>query len=230
MESRLVSVILPVYNGEKFLGEAIQSLLAQSYRPIQIIVVDDGSTDDSGNIAKSFSEVEYHYKPNGGVATARNMALKQVRGEFIAFLDADDLWVPEKLAEQVAWLDAHPECGLVFAYERFFVNPGAEAPKWFGDELLQNDHNAFVPSTLLIRRVAADATGEFSTNFNHEDDLEWFMRAKDLGFGMAVLPKTLVLRRIHGSNISMQKKPDRKVIMGLIKDSILRQRLQNKKK
>lgn len=227
-DHRLVSIIMPVCNGERFLGDAIRSVLGQSHRAIQLIVVDDGSSDRSGEVARGFPEVEYHRKENGGVGTARNLALRQVRGEFIAFLDADDLWEPEKLKAQLEWMDAHPEHGLVFAYERFFVTEGAETPAWYTGDRMQEDHVAFVPGTLLVRREVAQRVGDFVTHLHHEDDTEWFMRAKDAGFGIGIMKQTLLHRRIHGANISMQARPSAQVLFKLLKDSILRQRTKNK--
>src|SRR5688500_924354 len=107
----LVSVIIPVYNGARFLRAALESVFAQTYRPIEVIVVDDGSADDSGVIAQSFPEVRYIRQENQGVAAARNNAIEAARGEFFAFLDQDDLWTPEKLRLQIEHLLDHPEVG-----------------------------------------------------------------------------------------------------------------------
>ena len=92
-EAPLISVIIPVFNGEKYLAAAIESVLAQNYQPIQLIVVDDGSTDRSATVARSFAQVEYHFQDHAGVATALNMGIAESKGTFIAFLDADDLWI-----------------------------------------------------------------------------------------------------------------------------------------
>ncbi|MBI4573499.1 MAG: glycosyltransferase family 2 protein, partial [candidate division NC10 bacterium] len=109
MTGPLVSVILPVYNGERFLAAAIASILAQDYQPIEVIVVDDGSTDGTAAIARSFQGVRYLYQPNQGPAFARNAGIAVARGAFIAFLDADDLMVPTRLSVQAGYLLAHPE-------------------------------------------------------------------------------------------------------------------------
>src|SRR5436309_14667644 len=111
----LVSVVIPVYNGERYLADAIQSVLDQTYRNFEVIVVDDGSTDRSAEIAKRFGEaVRYVYRTNGGVCKARNAGIAAARGAYIAFLDQDDLWLHDKLAAQVAYLDSHPEAGAVY--------------------------------------------------------------------------------------------------------------------
>src|SRR5213078_156464 len=110
-EQPLVSVIIPVYNGARYLRAALESVFAQTYRPIEVIVVDDGSGDDSGVIAQSFPDVHFIHQENQGVAAARNHGFDAARGEFIAFLDQDDLWTPEKLKVQVNYLLNHPDVG-----------------------------------------------------------------------------------------------------------------------
>jgi glycosyltransferase involved in cell wall biosynthesis len=109
-----VSVIIPTFNCARFLGRAIETALTQTYRDYELIVVDDGSTDETREVVASFgSKLRYLYQPNGGVYSARNLALSSANGELVAYLDADDMWYPHKLDTQVAFLDAHKECGLV---------------------------------------------------------------------------------------------------------------------
>src|SRR6476660_1471039 len=110
-EKPLVSVIIPVYNGTCYLRAALESVFAQTYRPFEVIVVDDGSLDDSGVIAQSFDDVRYIHQENQGVAAARNNGIEVARGEFLAFLDQDDLWTPEKLKLQMGHLLSDPELG-----------------------------------------------------------------------------------------------------------------------
>src|ERR1700758_706720 len=101
-EKSLISVIIPVYNAEKYLAEAIESVLAQTYRPIEVIVVDDGSTDSSADIAKRFASVRYCFQSHSGLGATRNRGIDLSQGKFLAFLDADDLWVEDKLTHQMA--------------------------------------------------------------------------------------------------------------------------------
>src|SRR5437867_2556724 len=110
-----VSVVIPVYNGERYLADAIQSVLDQTYENFEVIVVDDGSTDESAAVAKRFGEaIRYVHQANGGVSKARNTGIAEARGVYLAFLDQDDLWLPDKLSVQVAYLDSHPEVGAVY--------------------------------------------------------------------------------------------------------------------
>src|ERR1044072_1794023 len=111
----LVSVIIPTYNSARFLAESIQSVLGQSFRDFELIVIDDGSTDNTEAVVAAFPEaLRYVKKANGGPAAARNFGIREARGDFIAFLDADDFWMSDKLALQVAHFNDHPEYGVVF--------------------------------------------------------------------------------------------------------------------
>ena len=113
----MVTVIIPVYNGEEYLAEDIESVLGQTYHPLEIIVVDDGSTDDTATVASRFKElVRYIYQPNSGPAAARNRGLKMARGEVIGFVDADDLWVENKLDLQLGLLADNPSVQIVIGF------------------------------------------------------------------------------------------------------------------
>ncbi|MDV2504691.1 MAG: glycosyltransferase family A protein, partial [bacterium] len=134
--SRLVSVIIPAYNCEDFLAEAIASALAQTYLPVEIIVVDDGSTDRSGDVANSFKnpEVRYFYQPNSGAGAARNQGTNLARGSYFAFLDADDVWLPDKLTLQMAAFDDDPGLDIVFGLvSQFYDSESDEPPNTTGE-------------------------------------------------------------------------------------------------
>jgi glycosyltransferase involved in cell wall biosynthesis len=134
IEQNLVSVIVPAHNAEKFLAEALASILAQDYRPIEVIVVDDGSTDGTATIAQAYTDVRYVFQKKQGAAAARNAGLAICSGALIAFLDADDLWVPNKLSRQSAYLDEHPEAvcvsGKTFLSRKRNVLPGLNQALW----------------------------------------------------------------------------------------------------
>ena len=200
MDKPLVSVIVPVYNCERYLGFAIQSILEQDYHPFEIIVIDDGSTDDSSEIARSFKEVHYIYQSNQGVAVARNVGIAVAQGEFIAFLDADDLWAPNKLSVQVDYLLKNPQIGYTLVKLRNFLEPGISWPLWLGGRI-QADEYPYSPCTLVARRSVFDEIGVFDPRFRISSDTDWFTRAKEAGISMVVLPDVLVQRRIHGSNL-----------------------------
>jgi len=226
-EHPLVSVIIPVYNGARYLRAALESVFAQTYRPFEVIVVDDGSVDDSGDIAQSFPEVRYLRQENQGVAAARNNAIDAARGEFFAFLDQDDLWTPEKLRLQIGHLLSHPDLGYTLTQQQFFLDPGATLPAWFRKELLASVHTGWVLGTLVVRRAVFETVGSFATGYSAANDSDWFFRAKAAGIPMAVVPELLLLKRIHGANDSGRSKEILSELLKVVKTSLDRQRSQS---
>src|SRR3972149_4226240 len=133
----MVSIIIPTYNSDKFISEALCSVLRQTCTDYEIIVIDDGSTDRTKDIIeKTFPEVRYFYIPNQGVSRARNYGIRRARGEFIAFLDADDLWLPEKLEKQLKVFKADQEIMMVFTESRDFNTNGIRKPPFSKKERL----------------------------------------------------------------------------------------------
>ena len=201
MTTHMASAIIPVYNGGRYIAEALASVLAQSYRPMEIIVVDDGSTDDSAEIIRALPGVTYIRQENSGTAVARNTGVAVSRGQWIAFLDQDDRWTPDKLAVQIGFMQNHP-VGYTVACERLVVEAGMELPSWLKPELVRKDHAAWLPGTLVVRREVFDVVGLFDTAYSSSSDSDWFFRAKDAGIPMAVLPDVLLEKRIHTANQS----------------------------
>jgi glycosyltransferase involved in cell wall biosynthesis len=224
MNNPLVSVIIPVYNGERYLVEAVESVQQQGYQPLEIIIVDDGSTDSTASIATSFQgDVRYVHQPNGGPAAARNRGLKLARGDVIAFLDADDLWAPNKLSVQVDCLLKHPHIGYTLARRRDFLEPGTDRPSWLRKELLLKDHVGFLP-TLVARRRVFEQVGVFDPRYRIGEDVDWFARAKDAGIPMMVVPEILLYRRVHSSNLGYQARVGDPVLFRALRASIHRKR------
>jgi glycosyltransferase involved in cell wall biosynthesis len=219
--SRLVSVIIPVYNCERFLAEAIESVLAQTYRPLEIIVVDDGSTDQSANIARSYKEIQYIYQPNQGAAVARNTGLAAAQGELIAFLDADDVWLPNKLKVQVEYLTEHPDVGLNVCRIENFLDPEISLPPGGGDVPLMKEQINL--GTMVVRRDVFSQAGDFDPGYSVAEDFDWITRAKDLGVTITILPDVLMQRRIHETNLSHDTQARRESMLRLVKASIDRQ-------
>lgn len=223
-ERPLVSVIIPVHNGGRYLRAALESVFAQTYHPFEVIVVDDGSTDDSGLIAQSFPEVIYIHQENQGVAAARNNAIEAAQGEFFAFLDQDDLWTTEKLKLQIAYLLSHSEAGYTLTQQQFFLDPGATIPAWFRKELLSEVHTGWVLGTMVVRRTAFEKVGNFATGYSAASDGDWFFRAKAAEISMAVVPELLLLKRIHSGNESARAKEILAELRKVVKSSLDRQR------
>ena len=227
-EHPLVSVIIPVYNGARYLRAALESVFGQTYRPFEVIVVDDGSADNSGDIAHSFSEVRYIRQANQGVAAARNNGIEAARGEFFAFLDQDDLWTSEKLKLQIAHMQSHPEVSYTLTQQQFFLEPGETIPTWFRKELLSEVHTGWVLGTLVVRRAAFEQIGNFATGYSAASDGDWFFRAKAAAVPMAVVPELLLLKRIHGANESARAKEILSELRKVVKSSLDRQRATQK--
>jgi glycosyltransferase involved in cell wall biosynthesis len=219
-ENPLVSVIIPVYNGARYLRAALESVFAQTYRNFEVIVVDDGSVDDSGVIAQSFPEVRYIHQTNQGVAAARNHAIEVARGEYFAFLDQDDLWTADKLKLQIEYLLNHPEVGYTLTQQKFFLEPGATLPAWFRKELLDSVHTGWVLGTLVVRRTVFETVGIFATDYSAANDSDWFFRAKAAAIPMAVVPELLLLKRIHEANDSARAKEILAELLKVVRTSL----------
>jgi glycosyltransferase involved in cell wall biosynthesis len=197
----LVSVIIPIYNGERYLAEALDSVAAQDYDAIETIVVDNGSTDGGPALAAARGITVLHLDQRGAGA-ARNAGVDRARGEILAFLDQDDVWLPAKLRRQVEMLAAHPD-RICIAQQAYFIEPGHEKPAWFGKEhLLHQDHAGWAPSCLAVRRETFERVGRFDESLQHGSDVDWHARASHLGIAVERPPETLVRRRIHDANNS----------------------------
>ncbi len=221
----LVSVIIPAYNGERFLGEALASVHAQDYAgELELIVVDDGSTDGTATLARSTPGVRYLHQPNRGNASARNHGVAAARGDLIAFLDQDDLWLPRKTRVQVDWLAAHPELDFVSCHTSLRFEPGADPdpPAYRG--LPRSNFPSYVPSGLLARRSAFARLGPFNEALAYGSDTDWFFRAADARIPSAMIPEVLFEKRIHESNLGAQVPAMRRDLFAVLRASVQRKR------
>lgn len=201
-----VSCIVPVYNGERFLGEALDSALAQPYRPLEIIVVDDGSTDGSARVATTYgSSITYLYQANAGPAAAINHGLRAASGEFLTVLAADDLWPRDRLALQLAHFARRPGLDVSIGHVVNFWVPelGHEAER-FGDHRLSRPIAGYTVATMLARREVFEAVGYLDPAQRHTFSTDWFLRVRGAGFDVEMLPETLLHRRMHQENRSRQ--------------------------
>lgn len=227
----LVSCIVPAFNGEDYIEETLDSIYAQSYTPIEVIVVDDGSTDSTASIVARYrSKVNYFHQENSGPAAARNLGLAQATGDWIAFLDADDLWHAEKLERQVARFVARPELDYCVSYIRNFWIPELESEaERFKDHPRSKPVPGYSTHTLLAKRPLFTAIGGFDTTLGHCDDTDWFMRASEHGAIGELLPETLAYRRLHGNNRSrIHADRSQSEYLRLIKASLDRRRAKKK--
>jgi glycosyltransferase involved in cell wall biosynthesis len=197
-----VSVILPVKNGAAYLESALESVVAQTHRPLEVLVLDDHSTDATGEITGRFAQYGVQFIPNppcSGAAALRNFGVALALGELIAFHAHDDLWEPEKLRIQAAFLRDRPEILFCITHVRCFVDPGQEPPRGLSPERIGIDVPGYLPESLLARRAAFERVGLFDTTMKQGEDTDWYVRARDLGAPMAVLPECLLHKRLHAT-------------------------------
>lgn len=196
-----ISVVIPAFNTSLYIGEAIQSALDQSLAPLEVIIADDGSTDNTADIAEGFGDpVRVFRRPHGGISAARNFGVAQAQGELLAFLDSDDLWTPQKLEKQAEALNRDNELHGVFGLVRQFYTPGLEVSEAQKKQLDANVETGYHAGALLIRRAAFDSVGLFDESFRLGEFIDWYARAKDLQLNLSTLPEVLMLRRIHNTN------------------------------
>lgn len=210
--SPLVSVITPVFGGERFVARAVESALAQSYRPVEMVIVNDGSPDRSKEVLAPFlslPSVRYVEKPNGGVASARNAGLRIATGAYVALLDQDDAWYPHKLERQVAVLKSRTELALVHADVDYVDANGALLPHdpYFPARVEGNCFREFflanpvMACTAVARRSAIDEAGGFDEAIPFSDDYDLWLRIARR-HEVAYVDEPLAMYRLHGSNES----------------------------
>ena len=222
----LVSVIVPVYNGALFVTDAIRSITAQTYPAVEIIVVDDGSRDGSDSIVHALGDdrIRCVAQANAGTAAARNRGVELASGRYLAFLDQDDVWLPAKLAVQMALLMADPELDLVLGHVWQGDFPtGVPA----ADLLAQHDGRRLaghLPSTLLVRRDAYQRVGGFAVATTLTESFDWFVRARDLKLKQHMLPEIVAVRRVHGANKGIVQRHARTEYARVLKHALDRRR------
>jgi glycosyltransferase involved in cell wall biosynthesis len=222
-----ISIIIPSYNPGKYISEAIESILNQTLQPAEVIVVSDGSNEESVNIMRSYQPgVTVIYQEHRGAAAARNEGINSSSGEFLAFLDADDYWSLSKLELQIAWLENHPEYDMVFGNVEQFISP--ELP----EESTQNLRQELVrmpglsAGTLLIRRDTFMKVGLFNESFELGDFIDWFSRATHLGLKHYIFQDVMLYRRIHLNNLGLKRRDRMKDYTSILREALARKRLQ----
>ncbi len=196
MTGPLVSVVVPVYNVEGFLREALDSLFAQDYEPFEVVVVDDGSTDGSGTIARSYPEVRYLRQENQGPAAARNAGIAAARGELVAFADADDVQLPTRISVQAGYLIEHPEIDATLARQVWITPPPGAVP-----DVVWGDLDGIPAMTMVARRRTLAELGGFDPRLRGPEDTDLLIRMREGGHRFVVLPEIVMRRRYHGENL-----------------------------
>lgn len=229
MDSSRISVIVPVYNAELYLREALQSLLDQTKKPDEIIVIDDGSTDDSANIAREFgSGIRYWFQENQGPGAALNSGLAKATGDYFAFIGADDLWHKEKLELQLASFDASPNLDIAFGHVKQFISPELDDNQKETIYCPPDAMPGFATSTMLIKRNSFSQVGVFEDKWEVGEFIDWFARANDRGLNNVMIPQIIYFRRLHTSNLTISKRDSYVDYARIIKASLDRRRNQEK--
>jgi glycosyltransferase involved in cell wall biosynthesis len=200
-----ISVVIAVFEGERFLAEAVESVLAQTLAPDEVIVVDDGSSDRSAAVAASFgAPVRLIRTAHRGVSAARNTGVAESTGGLIGFLDADDMMKPDRLERQAAVLAERAELDLVLGRGEVIAEKGVELPELITATRapIAADREPYYAMTLLARRRAFDLVGPFDPELRLAEDGDWLMRAFDAGLAYDVMEEPLTVRRFHGANAS----------------------------
>ena len=218
----LASIVIAAYNEEAFIDEALRSALAQTYQPIEVIVVDDGSTDRTAEIAASHP-VRLLRRPHRGPGAARNAGLQLARGEYWTVFDADDLMPPDRLHHQITHLTTHPNHDIVLGLTQAFVSPGQPRPPHYNPTW---DTGPFPghPGTTLGRREALEQVGLLDERRWLGDDVDWQARAKDAGIRAGHIDDICLHYRIHHANLSRDTAENRLAMLALLRESVHRRR------
>ncbi len=214
-KSNLVSVIIPAYNCQHYVTDAINSVLSQTYNNVEIIVVDDGSVDDTSNIVKEYAlrhvNIKYIYQPNKGPAAARNNGIKIATGQYIAFLDADDIWLPKFLSTQVNKIQTTTDIGFVYCNnhyvdkdKNYIKNYVRKTNGYTGDVCLKLfcEHFLLTPS-VLIKKCCFDDVGLFDESLRVGEDYEFFLRLS-YAYKADFVNEKLWERRVISTSLSRQ--------------------------
>jgi glycosyltransferase involved in cell wall biosynthesis len=219
-----VSAVIPVYNGERYLAEALESVLAQTWRHLEVLVVDDGSTDGTAAVARGFgAPVVHHGREHAGLAATENAGMELAQGEFVAYLDADDLWLPGKLAVQTAALAADPGLDMVFGHVEQFVSPELATARPLPPDAIEMP--GYSTGTMLIRRSSFARAGRFDPDLRMGEFVDWYIRAIERGLRSHMLPDVVMRRRIHGDNMGIRERKYRSDYVRILKAALDRRRV-----
>lgn len=221
-----ISVILPAYNAGKYIGEALQSIINQTVPVYEIIVVDDGSTDHTKEIVSDFP-ARYIYQTNKGTAAALNAGIEQSSGDYLAFLDADDIWMPQRLYLQLQAFEKNPSLDMVFGFMQQFISPELSVEEQNKIEVNTTEVMVGIhKSAWLIKRHALMSVGLFTGGFLLEEFTDWYARSKEKSLNEFVVKEVVAKRRIHQSNTSRVHKDLKKDYPRILKAALDRRRQQ----
>jgi glycosyltransferase involved in cell wall biosynthesis len=225
MSTPSIGVFIPAFNAAPYIAEAIESVLAQLPGDAEVVVVDDGSTDATAAVAARFgSPVRVVGVPHGGIASAINAAIAEMRAPILASIDADDRWLPGKLEKQLAALAAEPSLDAVFGFVRQFVSPDLPAARAAQMVFSGQPIAGFMRGAMLIRRAAYDRVGPMETDLKVGEFISWYSRGVDAGLKGKLLPDLVYERRIHGANTVLLERDARSDYLRIVKATLDRRR------
>jgi glycosyltransferase involved in cell wall biosynthesis len=220
-----VSVIVPVRDGERYLPEALESIVEQTLAPAEVIVVDDGSTDGTSGVAARFGPpVRCLRVAPAGVAAAVNRGVGAARGSLIALLDADDIWTRGKLGLQVAALERDRALDVVFGHVEHFVSPELAEAQRASIRVPPEPLAGYSRGTMLARREAMERVGPFDSRWRVGEFVDWWARAVEAGLCAEMLPEVVMRRRLHGGNMGVRKRDDRADFARVVREALDRRR------
>jgi glycosyltransferase involved in cell wall biosynthesis len=199
-----VSVVIPVRDGERYLAEALDSVLGQSVPPGEVVVVDDGSTDGTARVLAAYGDaLRVLHQPPSGQFVAANRGIEAARGDVLGFLDADDLWTPDALAARLERLAAADQPEAVFGRTVQFVSPELDDEARARFRVEADPAHAHLFQTLLIRRGAFERVGPLATNYRTSANIDWVSRAQTAGLRAVEIDDVVAMRRLHGAHVSL---------------------------
>jgi glycosyltransferase involved in cell wall biosynthesis len=218
-----VSVVIPAHDAERYLAEAISSVLAQTRRDLEVVVVDDGSTDRTKAIAEGFGEpVRCLSREQGGIGAARNFGVEHAHGRYLAFLDSDDLWVEDKLELQLG--ACADDVDLVLGLVQEFISPELDAERVARIRCAPEPRPGYLPGALLVARERFERVGPFREDLRVGEFVDWMARVRELGLRELMLPREVLRRRLHDENQSVRNRDDMTDFARVVKASLDRRR------
>lgn len=218
-----ITVIIVVKNGEKYLETAIKSVLSQSVKPAEILLIDGQSSDRSVEIAKAYPEINVLIQEKTGLANARNLGIQSAKSDLITFLDHDDYWPQDKLKIQFEEFSKSTDLKYCYGQVQLFLEEGAELRYGFEKEHFNKDWVGRTPGTLMARKSLFDEIGMFNPGYSIACDVDWFTRAADLKKETVFISEILLHKRVHHSNLSADVKTNKAELFRVIKESLNRQ-------
>lgn len=224
--SSLVSVIIPVYNAGKYARVAIESALNQTYKNIEVICVDDCSSDDSLAVLNSFGDRirVLRNEENSGIGKTRNAGIEVAKGDFLAFMDADDLWLPEKIEIQINEFLKDKNLDISFSYMKCFISPELPSEVKRLRQCPSGSMPGYIAGTAVVKRSSFFKIGLFNPKWRVGEFIDWMARAREHGLVSNIVPGVFLLRRIHETNTGVTERSSRNDYIRIMKESLVRKK------